>query len=129
MGADELADLIKARLSTVEDLGVYDGEVPTGKDEPGNYVVFYLTMPRHESRRLSDDASVHVYTLTTMSVGTSPWQCRVTAQDVHATLTRHCLTAAATPIRLGTPGQVREDTSINPPKWISTDVWRFAAPA
>jgi|GEM_PF-6409859 len=125
----DFAALFEARLKTVPDLLVYDGEAPTGKDEPENYVVYYTTTPRQETARLSADHSMRGHTISTMCVGKSPWQVRETAKVVHAALTRHRLATAAEPIRLGTAGQVRDDSTVNPRKWIVTDVWRFNAPA
>lgn len=113
---------------TGPNLQVFDGAAPAGMNEPENYVVVSITTPRPETERLSADHSMRTYLLTTMSVGTSAWQVRETAELVHSLLTRHRLIASATPLRLGTAAQVREDNSINPPAWIATDVWRFSAP-
>ena len=126
------AAAVKTLLSAQAGLSVYDGEVPTGSGEPARYVVFYLTSPRQESERLSADNSLRVYTVATMSVGTSPNECRWVAEKVHAALTRKRPTVAnvaCSPMSLVTAGQVRIDEGVNPSVWICTDVWRFSATA
>ena len=121
-----------ALLDDNPNLPVYDGEVPTGATEADRYVVVFMTTPRQESGRLSADRSLREYTATTMSVGTSPNECRWVAEKVHAALTRKRPAVAnvvTAPITLITAGQVRKDTGVNPPVWICTDVWRFSATA
>lgn len=115
-------------LLDVEGVLAFDGEVATGSGEPERYVVAYLTTPAQERHRLSADPGMGAYTLTTMSVGQSPNECRWVAEKVHAALTRARPNASCSPITLRTAGQVRRDDSINPPAWIATDVWRFATP-
>ncbi len=108
----------------------FDGEVPDSA--PERYVCLYVTTPRQEGERLSADHSQRVYTVSTMSVGTSPNECRWVAEKVHAALTRVRPAVEGrmcSPIRLLTAGQVRDDDSINPPAWIATDVWRFSVTA
>lgn len=125
----DYAELLDARLKTISNLLVYDGEAPAGEHEPENYLIWHMTTPGQVTDRLSAHHAMRSYLITTMCVGISPWQVRETAKPVHAALTRHRLDDAATPIHLGTAGQVREDTSVAPWKWIVTDVWRFTAPA
>lgn len=126
--AAAVIDLLDAQSG----LNVYDGEVPTGSTEPQRYVVVYVTSPRQDSERLSADNSLRVYTVSTLSVGASPNECRWVAEKVHAALTRKRPAVAdsmTSPISLLTAGQVRPDDDINPPAWVCTDVWRYSATA
>lgn len=124
----KVAEAFAALLSADANLIVFDGEVGTGKDEPERYVVFYTSTPAQERSRLSADPGIFAHTITTMSVGDSPNECRWVAEKVHAALTRKRPVIDGlntSPVWLRSAGQVRRDDTTNPAAWIATDVWRF----
>lgn len=104
----------------------FDGEV-TG--DPNPYVVYYLTTPARRGDRVSSDAPFGMYSLATLYVGSTPNETRWVAEKVHVALEGqllHVEDREPAPVWLGTAGQVRPDTSRNPPAYVATDVWRFA---
>lgn len=125
----EHAAAVETLLSGDTTLPTYDGEIPT--NAPDQYVVFYLTTPQGLSRRLSADVPKARFLLSTMAVGTSPNECRLIVEKVHARLTRQRLDVdgrICDPfLPPDTPAPLRRDTDINPPAWIATDVWPFTS--
>ena len=95
------------------------------------YVVFYLTTPQGLGRRVSADAPKARFLLSTMAVGTSPNECRLIVEKVHAALVRNRLTVSGRTcdpfLPPASPAPIRYDDSVNPPAWIATDVWPFTS--
>ena len=120
---------VKTLLSGDATLTTYDGEIP--EDAPGQYVVFYLNAPSGLGRRLSADAPKARFLLSTMSVGTSPNECRLIAEKVRTRLIRSRLNVTGRIcdpfLPPDSPAPIRRDDEIDPPAWIVTDVWAFTS--
>ena len=122
----DVAAAVGALLDGDPNLLWFDGQVGDTAGRP--YVVFYLTTPSPRGERLSGDAPLGLYSLSTLYVGSKPNECRWVAERVHAALDGKRLTVPArttTPLALGTSAQIRPDDGINPPAYVGTDVWRF----
>lgn len=122
----DVAAAVGALLDGDPNLLWFDGQVGDTAGRP--YVVFYLTTPSPRGERLSGDAPLGLYSLSTLYVGGKPDECRWVAEHVHAALTRQRLAIpgrTSTPLAVGTAGQVRPDDGVNPPAYVCTDVWRF----
>jgi hypothetical protein len=129
----EHATAIKALLSagTMTGRTVYDTRATT--DGPPNYLVFFLTTPDGQSRRLTADAPRLGFLLSTMYVGSTPREVRDLADKAAAELVGKQLVVTGrrcSPfVRPGRPNQVRYDDTVKPPAYVATDVWPFTSDA
>lgn len=118
-----IAKGIKELFEQESELHVFDTEVPT--EPPDLYVVYYLSSPSDRSVRSTARPGQHAYRLTTLSIGTSPDECRWVVEKVTKCLEFHAPVAGSSVITHSTFGIVRPDDSINPPAFTCTDLWTF----
>ncbi|EFQ84714.1 hypothetical protein HMPREF0063_10055 [Aeromicrobium marinum DSM 15272] len=104
---------------------VFLGLATAGANEPDIYGTFTLSTPRVDNDRVSGDSGAGVYTLATMAVGRTPNEAAWVADRIDAALTRRRPVVPGrrcSPIRKSSGSGTRYDD----PKYIATDVWRFA---
>lgn len=125
------ADAVLTLLEAVDNLTVYDGDVPDLPSLP--YVVLWIAEPLRTAGRLSGEQDDAQSTFQTSSVGSTPEQARWAQAKVHEALLnrRPVITGrSSTRVKHDSAPPVRADYDVDPTVFTAVDLWSaYTTPA
>lgn len=119
---------VYALLDAVANLNVYDGVVPNTPALP--YVVLWANQGAPSSNTVEQASTRRDFTIQTTYVGSTPEQARWAAEKAQGALLDVTPTVAGRqcwPLVVEASQSTRVDLDVDPPVFLSVDVWRLAS--